>query len=157
MGRGAPHRLLKPVGDAPTLEVVGADLYLHPVTGEHAYAVHTHLARVVSQHLVAIVGLDPEGGVFQGLDNRPFEQDALLLGVGIGVGQSAFLLVPLRPGGTAGDPMGALANTLGGHELTGPWPRLGLGLAKAAVPLAARGPGAPLLLRRYPRDGRSGR
>jgi hypothetical protein len=39
----------------------------------------------VSQHLVAVVSLDPEGGVLQGLDDGPFEQDALLLGIGVGV------------------------------------------------------------------------
>jgi hypothetical protein len=58
---------------------------LHPVTGQHTYAVHAHFARVVSQHLVAVVSLDPEGGVLQGLDDGPFEQDALLLGIGVGV------------------------------------------------------------------------
>ena len=64
---------------------------------------HAHLARVVSQHLVAVVGLYPERGVLQGLDDSPFKQDALLFSVGVGISigirQSAFLLVPLDLGG----------------------------------------------------------
>ena len=41
---------------------------------------------------MTVIGLDPEGGVLQGLDDGPFEQDPLLFGIGVGVGQSAFLL-----------------------------------------------------------------
>jgi hypothetical protein len=49
--------------------------------------VHAHLARVVGQDLVAVVSLHPERGVLQRLHDSPFEQDGLLLGVGIGIGQ----------------------------------------------------------------------
>ena len=114
------RRLLEPVRDTAPLQVVGAYFDLHPVAGQYTYAVHAHLARVVSQHLVAVVGLYPEGGVLQGLDDGPFQQDALLfsVGVGIGVGQSAFLLVPLDPAADLRDPRGALLDAVGNDELT---------------------------------------
>jgi hypothetical protein len=37
----------------------------------------------VGQHFVTIVGLDPEGRVLEGLDHGPFEQNGLLLCIGV--------------------------------------------------------------------------
>src|SRR5579871_2014991 len=74
--------LLVAVGDPTTLEVVGGDLHLHPIAGEDADAVHSHLAGAVSQHLVAVLQLHFEHGVWQGFDDRTFQYDRVLLGLG---------------------------------------------------------------------------
>src|SRR5580658_730457 len=48
-------RLLVAVGDPPTVQVVGRDLHLDPVTWEDADPVHPHLARAVREHLVPVL------------------------------------------------------------------------------------------------------
>jgi hypothetical protein len=55
--------------------------------------VHSHFAGVVCQHLMTVVGLHTESCVLERLDDGPFEQDRLLLG--IGVRQCSFLLKPV--------------------------------------------------------------
>ena len=40
---------------------------------------HPHLAGIVGQYFVAVVSLYAERRVFEGLDNRPLQQDGLLL------------------------------------------------------------------------------
>jgi hypothetical protein len=63
--------LLEPVSDAAPLQVVGADLHLDPVAREDADTVHPHLAGIMSQYLVTVVGLYPERGVLERLDHSP--------------------------------------------------------------------------------------
>src|ERR1022692_4718787 len=48
-------RLLVPVGDAPTTEVVGRELDLHAVAGQDPDVVHPHLPGDVREHLVPIL------------------------------------------------------------------------------------------------------
>jgi hypothetical protein len=74
--------LLVPIGDATPTEVVGGDLHLHPIAREDADPVHAHLAGAVRQHLVAVVQLHPEDGVRERLDDGPFEEDRVFLGLG---------------------------------------------------------------------------
>src|SRR5690242_21706268 len=48
---------LVPVDDAPTAQVIGAQLDDHPVVGEDPDVVHPHLPADVSQYLVPVVQL----------------------------------------------------------------------------------------------------
>jgi hypothetical protein len=41
--------------------------------------VHPHLSGIVGQYFMTIVSLDAERCVFEGLDDRPLQQDGLLL------------------------------------------------------------------------------
>jgi hypothetical protein len=75
--------LFEPISDATPLEVVRADLYLDTVAWQDADTVHTHLARVVSQYFMAVVGLYTESCVFEGLGYGALEQDCLLLCIGV--------------------------------------------------------------------------
>jgi hypothetical protein len=75
--------LFEPVGDAAPFEVVRADLDLYPVAGQYSDPVHPHLSRIMGQHFVPVIGFDAERRVFEGLDDRPFEQDRLLFSVGV--------------------------------------------------------------------------
>jgi hypothetical protein len=63
--------LLEPVSDAAPFEVIGADFHLDPVAREDADTVHPHLARIMSQYLMAVVGLYTERRVLKGLDHGP--------------------------------------------------------------------------------------
>jgi len=75
--------LAEPVRNTPPLEVVRADLHLDPVARKDPDAVHAHLARVVGENFMAVVGLHAEGRVFERLDNCALEQDRLLLRAGV--------------------------------------------------------------------------
>jgi len=75
--------LFEPVSYAAPFEVVGADLDLDAVARQNADPVHPHLPRIVGEHFVPVIGLDAERRVFKGLDDRPFQQDGLLLSVGV--------------------------------------------------------------------------
>jgi hypothetical protein len=44
--------------------------------------VHPHLPRDVREHLVAVLELNSEHGVGQRLDDRPLDQDRVVLGLG---------------------------------------------------------------------------
>src|SRR5690606_37454449 len=74
---GAPS--LVAVGDATPGEVVGRELHLHPVTREDADVVHAHLAGDVGQHLVAVLELDTEHRVGEGLHDGPLHDDRIFL------------------------------------------------------------------------------
>src|SRR5579884_409457 len=78
-------RLLRPllvaVGDATTAEVVGRELHLHPVAGQDPDVVHPHLPGDVREHLVAVLQLDSEHRVRQRLDDRPLDEDRVVLGL----------------------------------------------------------------------------
>ena len=63
--------LLEPVSDAPSFEVVRADLDLDTIARQDANSVHPHLAGIVGQNLVAVVSLYAKSRVFEGLDNGP--------------------------------------------------------------------------------------
>src|SRR5688572_27029234 len=68
------------VDDARAIQVVGRQLAAHAVAGEDADAKPTHLAGHVAEHGVAVVQLDAEHRVGQGLDDLALELDLLLLG-----------------------------------------------------------------------------
>ena len=70
------------VGDAAPAEVVGGELDLHAVTGQDPDVVHPHLPGDVREHLVAVLELHSEHGVGQRLDDRPLDQDRVVLGLG---------------------------------------------------------------------------
>ena len=73
------------IGDAPTTEVVGRELDLHAVAREDPDVVHPHLPGDVREHLVPVLELDPEHGVGQRFDDRPFDQDRVVLGLRDGI------------------------------------------------------------------------
>ena len=70
------------VGDAATTEVVGRQLHLHTVTREDPDVVHAHLPGDVREHLVPVLELYSEHGVGQRFDDRPLDQDRVVLGLG---------------------------------------------------------------------------
>jgi len=55
--------LLVPVHDPPATEVVGAELYDHPVVRQDADVVHPHFPADMSENLVPVVQLHPEEGI----------------------------------------------------------------------------------------------
>src|SRR5581483_4163870 len=70
------------VDDTRAVEVVGRDLAAHLVAGQDADAEAAHLAGDVTEHRVAVLELDPEHRVREGLDDLALELDLLLLGHG---------------------------------------------------------------------------
>src|ERR1700730_9702812 len=73
--------LLVPVHDAAPGQVVGRQLHHHPVLGQDADVVLPHLAADVSEHLVAVLQLNAEHRIGQGLDHAALDLDgAVLLG-----------------------------------------------------------------------------
>ena len=74
--------LLVAIGDSPTLEVVGRDLDLHPVTWKDADPVHAHFSGAVGQYFVAVLELHFEHRIGKGLLDHPFEDDRIFLGLG---------------------------------------------------------------------------
>src|SRR5215211_5667510 len=90
------RRLLVAVHDPPTIQVVGRDLDLHPVAREDPDAVAPHLAGRIAERLVAVVELDPEHPVAEGLDHLALHLDLFfhavpfyLLGAGAARGRAA--------------------------------------------------------------------
>src|SRR5436309_12805287 len=73
------HRLLVPVGDPTSAEVVRGELHLDAIPGQDADVVHAHLPGDVGQHLVPVLELDPEHGVGQWLDDSALEHDRVFL------------------------------------------------------------------------------
>src|SRR3954452_17077282 len=73
--------LLVAVGDPTPLEVVRGELHLDAIPRQDADVVHAHLPGDVSQHLVAVLELDPEHGVRERLDDRSLENDRVFLGL----------------------------------------------------------------------------
>src|SRR5689334_8500076 len=73
--------LLVPVHDPPATQVVGAELYDHPVVRQDADVVHPHFPADMSENLVPVVQLHPEEGIRERLDNRAFNLNgAVFLG-----------------------------------------------------------------------------
>ena len=70
------------VGDATPAQVVRRELDLDPVSGQDPDVVHPHLPGDVSEHLVPVLEFDPEHGVGQRFDDRSFDQDRVVLGLG---------------------------------------------------------------------------
>src|SRR5918994_4379270 len=68
------------VDDPRPVEVIRRDLHPHPVPREDPDAEAPHLARDVSEHLVAVVELHPEHRVRERLHDLAFEFDFLFLG-----------------------------------------------------------------------------
>ena len=67
------------VGDATPAEVVGRELHLDTVTTDDADVMHAHLAGDVGQNLMAVLQLDTEHGVGEGLDDLPLQDDRIFL------------------------------------------------------------------------------
>src|SRR5262245_48461976 len=76
--------LLVAVGHATPAEVVRSELDLHLVAGEDPDVVHPHLPGDVREDLVAVFELDTEHGVGERLDDRPLDEDRVVLGLGYG-------------------------------------------------------------------------
>ncbi len=74
--------LLVSVGNSSSCEVVRSKFNLDPVAWKYADPVHPHLSRTVRKHLVSILKLDTEHSIRQGLDNGPFQNDHIFLGLG---------------------------------------------------------------------------
>src|SRR5215213_2455036 len=72
----------EPVSDPSPAQVVGAQLHLHPVTGQYSDVVHPHLAGDVRQHVVPVVQLDPELRVWQRLGHGAFNLYDVFFGQG---------------------------------------------------------------------------
>ena len=68
-------RLLVAVNDASSREVVWAKFYNHFVLGEDSDVVLAHLARDVSEDLVAVRQFDPKHCIGQCFDDRTFDLD----------------------------------------------------------------------------------
>src|SRR5690242_16391126 len=77
-----PLLLLVAIGDATSGEVVRRELDLHLVARSDADVVHAHLPGYVSEHLVPVFQLDAKHGVRQRFDNRAFDQNRVVLGLG---------------------------------------------------------------------------
>src|SRR6188472_3113449 len=82
MGTSLLLRSLVAICDATSGEVVGGELYLHLVPRQDPDVVHPHLPGDVRQDLVAVVQLDAEHGVGEGLQDRAFQHDGVFLGLG---------------------------------------------------------------------------
>src|SRR4051812_15937413 len=78
-GGEADRRLLVPVDDATTGQVVGRELHDHAVLGQDADVVLAHLAADVGEHPVPVLQLDPEHRVGQRLDDATLDLDGPVL------------------------------------------------------------------------------
>jgi hypothetical protein len=74
------YRLLVPVRDPTAGQVVWRHFYDNPIVWQNPDVVHPHLATNVSQNLMAIVELDPEHRIWQGLTNSPLHLDCAFFG-----------------------------------------------------------------------------
>ena len=70
------------IGDPTSAEVVGGQFHLHLVAGQDSDVVHPHLSGDVGEHLVPVLELNPEHGVREWLDDRPFQDDRVFFGLG---------------------------------------------------------------------------
>src|SRR3954453_2621951 len=70
---------LESVGDATPAEVVGGELHPDPVTGQDPDEVHPELAADMGEDVMAVLELDPERRVREGLQHRAFDFDRVLL------------------------------------------------------------------------------
>ena len=71
--------LLVPIGDAATFEVVRGQFDLDLVAGQDADVVHAHLPGDVGENLMAIVQLDAEHGIGEGLGDGALHDDRIFL------------------------------------------------------------------------------
>ena len=72
----------EPVSDPSSAQVVGAQIHLHPVSGQYPDVVHPHFARDVRQHVVPVLQLDPELRVGQRLGYGAFNLYDVFFGQG---------------------------------------------------------------------------
>lgn len=64
-------------GNATFGQIVGGQLYSDAVTGQDADVVFAHATGDVAGHNMAVVQLDPEHSVRQGLDDRTLHLDVI--------------------------------------------------------------------------------
>src|ERR1700758_1951305 len=67
------------VHDAAPGQVVGRQLHHHPVLGQDADVVLTHLAADVGEYLVSVLQLNAEHRIGQGLDHAALDLDGTVL------------------------------------------------------------------------------
>lgn len=72
--------LFEPVGDASAIQIVDGKFNGHLVSRQYLDIVHPHLARNMSQYLVAVLEFNPKHGVRKGLENRTFKLDYIFFG-----------------------------------------------------------------------------
>ncbi len=70
--------------DPAARQVVWRELDLHLVAGGDADVVHAHLSRDMGKHLVPVFEFDTEHGIGQRFNNRAFDQNCVVLGLGQG-------------------------------------------------------------------------
>src|SRR4051794_31812968 len=63
------------IGDPASSEIVGRELHGHAVPGKHTNVVRPHLSGEVTEHLVAVLELDVEHGVWQSIDHAAVNRD----------------------------------------------------------------------------------
>src|SRR5437879_8316268 len=117
LGRTFISCSLVAIGDPAPRQIVGRDLHLDTVSGQDADAVHSHLSRAVGEHFVPVLQLDSEHCVGKRLDNRPFEHDRVLFGLG----QMILLRMRQWSGAAWEEPAGERPNV--GRGLVGPGAR----------------------------------
>jgi len=72
-------KLLEPISDSTSGQVVGRELHSDSVAGQDADEVHSQLAGDVRENAVAVLEFDREHGVGQWLQHRPLDLDCVLL------------------------------------------------------------------------------
>src|SRR5205823_5116053 len=72
-------RLAVAIADAAARQVVWTHLYANAIAEQDTDAEFAHLAAGIGQQLMAIIELDLELGVGQGVDNRPVHFDRVVL------------------------------------------------------------------------------
>src|SRR5215208_6724011 len=87
----------EPVGDTSPAQVVGAQLYLHPVARQYPDVVHPHLARDVREHVVSALELYPKLRVGQRLGDGAFNLYDVFFGQGPPISNS--YKMALKPNG----------------------------------------------------------
>ena len=75
-------RLLVAIRNATSCEVIWRELYLHLVARKDTDVVHSHLSGDMRQNFVTVLELYPKHGVRQGLEDRSFEQNGVVFGLG---------------------------------------------------------------------------
>ena len=73
---------LEAVGDTTAGEVVWSQLNLNLVARKNTDVVHSHLSGDMRQNFVTVLELYPKHGVRQGLEDRSFEQNGVVFGLG---------------------------------------------------------------------------
>ena len=74
--------LLVAIRNATSGEVIWRELYLHLVARKNTDVVHSHLSGDMRQNFVAVLEFHPKHCVRQGLEDRSFEQNGVVFGLG---------------------------------------------------------------------------